>query len=137
MVLVANAVICTVFMVFNGLFTAQTAHWIILTVLLTGGFFRSLQFTALNAIAYADLDEADVGQATALVTVTRQLAVAVGVALAAFILEAMRGFRGEQTLVQQDFAVAFFGLAALTLVCAFLHLPLKPDAGAEVSGHKV
>ncbi len=94
-VLVANAVISTVFMVFNGMFTAATAHWIILTVLLTGGFFRSLQFTALNAIAYADLDDADVGQATALVTVTRQLAVAVGVALAAFILEEMRGFQGR------------------------------------------
>ncbi len=135
-VLVVNAVISTVFMVFNGMFTAATAHWIILTVLLTGGFFRSLQFTALNAIAYADLDEADVGQATALMTVTRQLAVAVGVALAAFILEEMRGLRGEQVLMQQDFAVAFYGLAALTLVCAFLHVPLKPDAGTEISGHR-
>ena len=57
-VLVANAVISAVFMVFNGMFTIATAHWIILTVLLTGGFFRSLQFTALNAIAYADLDDA-------------------------------------------------------------------------------
>jgi len=135
-VLVANAVICTAFMAFNGLFTAQTPHWIILTVLLTGGFFRSLQFTSLNAIAYADVDEADVGQATALMTVTRQLAVAVGVALAAFILEEMRGLRGEQVLTQHDFAIAFYGLAALTFVCAFLHAPLKPDAGAEVSGHR-
>ncbi len=135
-VLVVNAVICTAFMAFNGLFTATTSHWIILTVLLTGGFFRSLQFTALNAIAYADLDDADVSQATALVTVTRQLAVAVGVALAAFILEEMRSFRGEQVLMQQDFAIAFYGLAALTFVCAFLHVPLKPDAGTEISGHR-
>ena len=135
-VLMGNAFICAGFMAIYGLFTATTPHWAILAALLAGGFFRSLQFTALNAVAYADIDEAKMSQATALAAVTQQLALAVGVALAAFMLEWARSARGEQTLVQQDFAVTFFGLAVLVGACAFFHARLRPDAGAEVSGHR-
>jgi MFS family permease len=135
-VLAANAVICAGFMACNGLFTAATPHWVVLGVLLTGGFFRSLQFTSLNAVAYADVDEARVSQATALVAVNQQLAIATGVALAAFVLETARDLRGDLQLVQEDFAYAFFGLAALTLLCGLVHARLKPDAGAVISGHR-
>ena len=135
-VLTVNALICAGFMAVYGLFTVATPHWLILAALLTGGFFRSLQFTSLNAVAYADVDEAEMSQATALAAVTQQLALAIGVALAAFMLESARAVRAEETLVQQDFAVTFFGLAVLVGAAAFFHARLSAVAGAEVSGHR-
>jgi MFS family permease len=135
-VLTVNALACAAFMASYGLFTAQTPHWLILAVLLAGGFFRSLQFTSLNAVAYADVEEAKMSQATALAAVAQQLALALGVALAAFLLEASRAVRGEAVLVQQDFAAAFFGMAVLVASCVLFHARLRPDAGVEVSGHR-
>ena len=56
-VLVWNTIITGVIFMGYGLFTIDTPHWLIIATLLVGGFFRSLQFTALNTLAYADVDQ--------------------------------------------------------------------------------
>ena len=56
--LIVNGVISGAFLAACALFTASTPHWALLLTLLAGGFFRSLEFTALNAISYADIDPA-------------------------------------------------------------------------------
>jgi hypothetical protein len=133
-VLVFNALICAGFLAVNGLFTPYTPHGLILIVLLAGGFFRSLQFTSLNAIAFADVPTPVLSQATSMSAVGQQLASACGVALAAFLLETTRALRGDMTLVTADFSVAFMIIAGFTAFSAFLHLSLEKDAGAEVAG---
>lgn len=134
-VLTWNAVICAGFLSLYGLFTAETPHLLIAAVLLAGGFFRSLQFTCLNAVAFADLDERQMSKATAMVAVAQQLFLSAGVALAAFLLEVTRAARGAEALATEDFSMAFYVIAALTITAALMHMQLKPDAGAEVSGH--
>ena len=57
-VLVTNAVVSSLFLAAIALFTAGTPHAIVLAVLLVGGFFKSLEFTSINAIAYADIEHA-------------------------------------------------------------------------------
>ena len=54
-----------------------------IAILVMGGFFRSLQFTSLNTIAYADIDNRRMSRATSLVAVGQQLSTSVGVALGA------------------------------------------------------
>lgn len=88
-VLTINAFVAAGSMAVIGLFTPATSHSVILTVLLIGGCFRSLQFTALNAIAYADISNRDMSSATSLTSVAQQLALSVGVALGAAVLEAV------------------------------------------------
>ena len=56
-VLIVNCADLGGFLASYGLFTADDAAWLILAALLAGGFFRSLEFTALNAIGYADIDQ--------------------------------------------------------------------------------
>jgi EmrB/QacA subfamily drug resistance transporter len=133
-VLVFNALICAGFLAINGLFTPYTPHALILVVLLTGGFFRSLQFTSLNALAFADVPAPVLSQATSMSAVAQQLSSACGVALAAFLLETTRALRGDLTLVTADFSIAFMIIAGFTALSAFLHLSLEKDAGAEVAG---
>jgi EmrB/QacA subfamily drug resistance transporter len=132
--LLVNGVISTVFLAGQGLFTRQTPHLVILAVLLAAGFFRSLQFTALNAISYSDIAQRDMGRATSLYSVAQQLSLAMGVACAAFVLEAAQHLRGDSALAVNDFAIAFFVIAVVSGLSIFSYLRLPADAGAEVSG---
>ncbi|MCB1511527.1 MAG: MFS transporter, partial [Hyphomicrobiaceae bacterium] len=135
-VLTANAVICGGVLALYGMLTASVPHVLIIAFLVMAGFFRSLQFTSLNAVAYADIDRPMMSRATAMVAVAQQLFLSAGVAIAALLLEASRDMRGAQNLVAGDFSFAFFAIAGLTLGAAILHSRLAPDAGSTVSGHK-
>jgi EmrB/QacA subfamily drug resistance transporter len=136
-VLLFNAVVSAIFLGIQGLFTPQTPHLVILAVLLIGGFFRSLQFTALNALAYSDVPQRDLGPATSFYSVAQQLSLAGGVVCAASVLEVAQFLRGELTLTVTDFAYAFFVVASVSAVSFISHLKLAPDAGSEVSGRSV
>ncbi len=72
-VLIANALISAAFLAWMGLFTPATPHLLILAVLLIGGFFRSLQFTSINTIAYADIERAQTSRATSFASMMQQL----------------------------------------------------------------
>ncbi len=134
-VLTYNALICAVMIGLYAFFTPETPHLVIALVLLVGGFFRSLQFTCLNASAFADVDETSMSGATALVAVAQQLFLSTGVAMAAFILETLRGHEVGAELAPGDFSIAFLVVAALTALAALLHGRLPRDAGRAVSGH--
>ena len=133
-VLIVNSIISAAFMAVNGFFTVSTPHILIITVLLVGGFFRSLEFTAVNALAYADIKQAEMSRATSFASVSQQVSLSLGVAIGGLIIQAARGMRGEAQITQSDFALAFWivaGIAALSVV-AFLKLP--QEAGAELAG---
>ncbi|MCX7898831.1 MAG: DHA2 family efflux MFS transporter permease subunit, partial [Methylocystis sp.] len=89
-VLIFNALISVGFLALNAFFTPETPHWLIMTALLIGGFFRSLEFTALNSIAYADVDPAHMSNATGFASAAQQLSLSTGVAVGAATLEAIR-----------------------------------------------
>lgn len=133
-VLTVNAVICALSIVATGLFTASTPHLVIVLVLLVGGFFRSLQFTSLHAVSYADIPPSDMSQATAIASVGQQFSASMGVAIGALVLEAVQFARGDYELVAGDFPIAFFVMAAITLASVFSHWRLPADAADEVAG---
>src|SRR3712207_231201 len=62
--LIWNALLSAVSIAVCVVFTPATPAWAIFLVLLVGGFFRSLTFTALNTIAFADLEPPRMSQAT-------------------------------------------------------------------------
>jgi EmrB/QacA subfamily drug resistance transporter len=133
-VLTVNVLIAAAFLLAMATFTAATPYWLIIAVLLVGGFFRSLQFTALNTIAYADVAHPAMSQATSLAGMAQQVSAALGITLAALVLEVARAGRGESGLDPADFTVAFIAVGLLSALPALSHYRLSPDAGAEISG---
>ncbi len=107
----------------------------IFAVLALGGLFRSLQFSALNALAFADLPAERLSAGTSLFGTVQQLAPALGVVLATAVLDASAALAGRPELGGGDFAAAFLVAAAMIAASAPLHARLAPDAGAAVSGH--
>src|SRR5258708_36733537 len=70
-----NAVVSSAFLAACALFTVTTPLLLIMIILVVGGFFRSLQFTAINTVAYAEAEPAQTSRAPTLDTVTQPLAV--------------------------------------------------------------
>jgi EmrB/QacA subfamily drug resistance transporter len=133
-VLIGNALISAVFLVACGLFRPTTPAWVILAVLLAGGFFRSLQFTSMNALAYAEVPSARMSRATSFASMVQQLSASVGVGIGALVLHLTLLARGGDHLASGDFWPAFLAVGAISSLAAFVFLPLAVDAGAEMSG---
>src|ERR1700748_3569588 len=86
-IMTINAVMSSVFLAACALFTITTPLLLIMILLVVGGFFRSLQFTAINTLAYAEVEPRLMSRATTLVSVNQQLAVSAGVAVGAASVE--------------------------------------------------
>jgi MFS family permease len=132
-ILVSNAIISAGFLAVCAAFTQATPVAVMMLLLLVGGFFRSLQFTSINTIAYAEVDHRRVSRATSLVSVAQQLAVSTGVALGALAVELTVRFKGNGPLQANDFPPAFLAVAAISAMSVFIFLRLSPDAGAEMA----
>jgi len=113
-------------------FTPTTPFFWMIAVLLTGGFFRSLEFTATNTIAYADVDSAHMGRATAMVSVAQQLSVAAGVAVGAMAVELTVWSKGGTAITAADFRPGFLLIGALSASSVILFWTLPKDAGAHM-----
>ena len=132
-ILIVNSLISAVFLGVCATFTSATPVAVMVTMLFVGGFFRSLQFTAINTIAYAEVEPHRVSRATALVSVAQQLAVSSGVAVGALAVELSVRFRDTGPLSAADFSPAFLTVAAISATSIFIFMRLSPDAGAEMA----
>jgi EmrB/QacA subfamily drug resistance transporter len=132
-VLVANALLSSVFIGAAALFTPATPPAVMLTVLLIGGFFKSLQFTSINSLAYADIEPRAMSRATSFASVAQQLSLSAGVAVGALVLEMERHLRADEAVHTQDFATAFFIVATISALSAAIFLRLPREAGASLS----
>jgi MFS family permease len=132
-ILVINSLTSSAFLAVCAGFTAATPVALMVLLLFLGGFFRSLQFTSINTIAYAEVEPERVGRATALVSVAQQLAVSSGVALGAMAVELTVYIRGGGPLQAADFPPAFLAVAAISALSALIFARLSPDAGAEMA----
>jgi len=133
--LIVNGVIYAVCVALCTLFGRTTPHAVIALVLFMGGFFQALQFTSLNALAYADIPMGAVSGASSLATMAQQLFNSLGVIVAAQILSVLLALHGGTVLTVRDISPAFAIAGAVCLIAVFFLWPLERHAGAEVSGH--
>ena len=136
-VLSANALIASATIIGYGVFSSSTPIAWMLGVLLFGGFFRSLQFTSLNALAYADIERRDMGRASGLANVAQQMALSSGVTIGAAVLEAMTASAGRVNVTASDFPVAFLVVGLISASSFWPIFRLKKNAGDEVSGRAI
>ena len=121
------------------LLTPQTPVWAIMLILYLGGVFRSVQFTGVSTLAFADVPAAQMSDANTLFSTASQLAVGLGITLGAI------GIRlGEQVgdwlhlsaVPGISFRLAFVFIAVICLVGMIDSLHLAKTAGSSVSAKK-
>jgi hypothetical protein len=135
-ILISNGVLSAFIMASYALFRPTTPHFLIVAALLTGGFFRSLQFTALGTLAYADVPDRLMSSASTLSSMAQQLFLSLGVALGAMLLHVSLRASGSSHLSTHDFMPAFLVMGFLALLSSLLFVPLEYQAGDEVSGRQ-
>lgn len=138
-VLGLNLILASVFVASYGLFSVTTPLAVMLGTLFLGGCLRSMQFTAFNALAYADIEPKDMSYATSLYAVAQQLSLAMGVALGAAALQFSALLRSghADTIIAQDFMPAFLFVGLISALGVLLIPSLARDAGSELSGHVI
>ena len=121
------------------LLTPQTPVWAIMLILYLGGVFRSIQFTGVSTLGFADVPAAQMSDANTLFSTASQLAVGLGITLGAI------GIRlGEQVgdwlhlteLPGISFRLSFVFIAFICLVGMIDSLHLARTAGSSVSEKK-
>ncbi len=134
-VMVVNGVIASASIMACGAISPQTPQPLVLALLLIAGLSRSMQFTALNTLAFADIAAEQRSSAATLSSMLQQVAMLFGVAVAAAILNLSQIAREQSALDLADFRIAFVVIGGIGLITSFRFLALPRNAGAEVSGH--
>jgi EmrB/QacA subfamily drug resistance transporter len=131
-VLMGNAVISGVLILGPAFFTQSTPVPVIVAILVAGGLSRSLQFTSINAIGYAEVTAERLSSATSFTAVLQQLSGSVGITLAAMALEICGALRGTAPPDVGNFPYVFALVACLALASAMIFARLRPDAGQSM-----
>lgn len=134
-VLFVNGVAAALAILACAFLSADSPKPVIIAVLLVAGLTRSMQFTSLNTLAFADISAAQRSSSSTLSSMLLQISMVLGVAMAAFILNASEMIRGTRTMGMTDFRAAFAVVGIISLLASWMYLMLSPDAGSEVSGH--
>ena len=135
-VLLFNAIISGTMIAAPAVFTGTTPVSVLLAILFVGGFFRSLQFTCINAISFAEIDQPEMSQATSFTSAFQQIALSVGITVGASMLQLSLAIRHRQTLIASDFTLAFLMVGFIAAISFVSFARLAKDAGEEVAGRK-
>ncbi|HBQ6944354.1 TPA: MFS transporter [Klebsiella pneumoniae] len=121
------------------LLTPQTPVWAIMLILYLGGVFRSIQFTGVSTLAFADVPAAQMSDANTLFSTASQLAVGLGITLGAIGIrlgEQVGDWRHLTELPGISFRLSFVFIALICLVGMIDSLHLAKTAGSSVSEKK-
>jgi len=103
------------------------------------GFFSSFQYTSMNTLVYADVDESDTSMSSTIASTTQQMSMSFGVAaasLAAVFFIPDRAHAGAAQMIH-GIHRACLALGGMTALSALVFRDLWSDDGANVSQHKL
>jgi EmrB/QacA subfamily drug resistance transporter len=116
----------------------STPVWLIVVMAFAYGFLTSLQYTSMNTLAYADVDDHEASPASTIASTVQQLAVSFGIATASLAAAVFIPDRLHASAPQMIHGIhlALLGLAILTIASTVVFARLKSQDGAAVSRHK-
>jgi EmrB/QacA subfamily drug resistance transporter len=138
-VLIWNGILTAILMLGCSVLFPQSSRTFILAVLFVNGACRSMQFTCLSTLAFADVPKPEMSSATSFFSMITQMSMGMGVAVGAIFLRVAGLLDGNAhgTPTTKEFHIAFVFVAALTLLATIDCFTLNPEAGVAVSGHRV
>ena len=101
------------------------------------GFIVSLQYSAMNSIAYADLNHADLAAASSIMSTLQQFSMAFGVAACALLVRIFSSLlTSNNSLTPLTFHYTFFVMGIITMLSTSIFLFLKKEDGEEMISGK-
>ncbi|MFO1367935.1 MAG: MFS transporter [Marinagarivorans sp.] len=130
-ILVVNGVMAGVAIMLLGTLSLIASEVVIAVMLFLAGLCRSLQYSSLNSLAFADVPDAQRSAGTTLSYMTQQISLMLGVALSVLILNLVPS---DTQASAAPFEWAFGVMGLVVVMASFGFLRLHKSAGAEVSG---
>ncbi|MGA2777568.1 MAG: DHA2 family efflux MFS transporter permease subunit [Steroidobacteraceae bacterium] len=115
-----------------------TSVWLLVPVLFLFGFLQSLQFTSMNTLAYADINEEQASSASTIASTAQQMSLSFAVAAASLTTEIFvpSSLSANSPQMIHGIHLAFLALGAWTIGSTVVFLKLKKNDGEAVSRHK-
>jgi MFS family permease len=137
-VVIINCAVCGVFTIACGLLTPAAPLALTLFVVFIYGVTRSMQFSSLATLAYADVPLPQMSAANTMWNAAAQMSIGLGIAFGALALRAASAFHDNaathaHVFTLDDFRLAFLGAGVLTLVSIYGYVKLSGDAGHKLS----
>jgi len=137
-ILIVNTVLLGLTICAFSLVTPSTPLAIIVLLGLTQGFFNSLQFSSVNAMAYADIEPVESSMATSIASTCQQMSLSFGLACGSLIAAWYLGNapQTEQVVVTNALHRTFLTVGGLTMLSSLSFWTLRPGDGDNVSRGK-
>jgi EmrB/QacA subfamily drug resistance transporter len=137
-VLISNTVILGVLILAFGTVGPATPIWLIVLQALCFGFFSSLQYTSMNTLVYADINDQQASGASSIASTTQQMSISFGVAIASLAAALFIPDRFHSSPPQMIHGIhnAFLLLGLLTVLSTLIFRELKGTDGNMASQHK-
>ena len=138
-VLVSNTLVIGVLLMVFSTIGLRTPVWFILLLAYLYGGITSLQYTSMNTLVYADMDERDTSSASTIASTMQQMSISFGVA-AAGLTTAFFVPTGASRVPQEmihGIHLAFRTLGGLTILSTIVFASLKSGDGDAVSHQKI
>jgi EmrB/QacA subfamily drug resistance transporter len=134
-VLIWNTIILGLLLMLFSTVGLATPVWVIVLQAFCYGAFQSLQYTSMNTLVYADIDEADTSNASSIASTAQQMSISFGVAAAGlttafFIPDRLHA---NSDAMMRGLHEAFFVLGFITILSTVVFRRLKSGDGASVS----
>lgn len=137
MVAIVDVTVAGVFIIACGLLSPNVPLALVLFVVFIYGVARSMQFSTLATLAYADVAQPQMSAASTLWSAAAQMTIGLGIAFGAVSLRAAAFFNGEITgrvFTLDDFRLAFLFAGVVTLASVIGYMGLARDAGQSIGG---
>jgi EmrB/QacA subfamily drug resistance transporter len=138
--LLVNGVFSVLSLLACALLTPSTPEIVILITLFIGGLCRSMQFTAISSLAFAEVPDQEMSSANTLYSASLQLAAGLGVTLGALCIRSGEWLSPHlhlEHLAGSGFRLGFVLIALCTAIGLIDMWGLAPNAGETVSKRAV
>jgi EmrB/QacA subfamily drug resistance transporter len=137
-VLISNTVLIGLLLLSFAAIGLNTPVWMIVLLAFLYGGFTSLQYTSMNTLVYADIDEEEASNGSSIASTTQQMSISFGVAIAglttAFFVPHASG--SNRALFIHGIHNAFVALGVFTIISTVIFHELRSEDGRAVSQHK-
>jgi MFS family permease len=112
-----------------------TPIWSILLLSFMQGFFSALQFTSMNTLVYADIDDRDASMANSIASTAQMMALSFGVAFASLLAGWFIGHTPQTDTAGFIHALhhTYLALGSVSILSSLIFWRLKPNDGNNVS----
>jgi EmrB/QacA subfamily drug resistance transporter len=135
--LITNTLLLALVISMFSLMEKNTSIYYLIPLLLVYGTISSIQFTSMNTIAIADLDNSNSSEGNSLIAVTQQLSISFGISVSSLLLINMHQIQNDISTSNLDsFKYTFVILGLITAISSLVFTYLKDTDGNKLSGHK-